>query len=233
MRAVTILVASAVLAGACLPAQTKTAQISPMRQIYVQDQRDRGVSLADDGSPISPSANKGPVQSIDPASMVARDHARRAQVTDLIASGRITTAQDFHDAAFIFQHGDKPEHYLLAHVLAVEAIAKGDADARWIAAATLDRYLQSIGQPQIFGTQFVAKQWSYYLQHRNDADVLAKIKEIQYPNDMTQDPYDSALLSDGVRTVFCVSDLASQRQQVEDMNNNKPLTHTAPSGCSR
>jgi hypothetical protein len=31
---------------------------------------------------------------------------------------------------------------------------KSDLDARWIAAATLDRYLQRIGQPQVFGTQF-------------------------------------------------------------------------------
>jgi hypothetical protein len=30
----------------------------------------------------------------------------------------------------------------------------GRADAGWIAAASLDRYLLSIGQPQIYGTQF-------------------------------------------------------------------------------
>ena len=29
----------------------------------------------------------------------------------------------------------------------------GSAD-KWIAAATLDRYLQSINQPQVFGTQY-------------------------------------------------------------------------------
>jgi len=35
------------------------------------------------------------------------------------------------------------------------AAAKGDQGAAWIAAATLDRYLQSVRQPQIYGTQFL------------------------------------------------------------------------------
>lgn len=204
-----------------------------MRQIYVQDQRDRGVSLADDGTPIPESANKKSAAFLDGESMSKRDDARRAQVRELLASGGLTTAQDLHDAAFVFQHGDKPEHYLLAHILAIEAIAKGDTNALWIAAATLDRYLQSIGQPQVFGTQFLARQWSYYVQHRNDADVLAKLKDLQYPNDMTQDPYNSALLSDLTRAAFCVPDLESQKQQIVNMNDNKPLQHTALPGCSR
>ena len=38
--------------------------------------------------------------------------------------------------------------------LALAAMEKGDAAARWIAAATLDRYLQKVQQPQVFGTQY-------------------------------------------------------------------------------
>ena len=34
------------------------------------------------------------------------------------------------------------------------AIRKGYSDATWMAVATLDRYLQSLKQPQIYGTQF-------------------------------------------------------------------------------
>jgi len=32
-------------------------------------------------------------------------------------------------------------------------MARGRPDAAWLAAATLDRYLQSLGRKQIFGTQ--------------------------------------------------------------------------------
>ncbi len=53
------------------------------------------------------------------------------------------------------QHGDAADDYLLAHILAVEAIVKGDASSKWISAATLDRYLQAIGKSQIFGTQYL------------------------------------------------------------------------------
>jgi hypothetical protein len=34
------------------------------------------------------------------------------------------------------------------------ALSKGDREARWIAAATLDRYLTTVGKAQIYGTQF-------------------------------------------------------------------------------
>jgi hypothetical protein len=37
------------------------------------------------------------------------------------------------------------------------AIGRGDVDARWLAAATLDRFLQRLGQPQVLGTQFSSK----------------------------------------------------------------------------
>ena len=40
----------------------------------------------------------------------------------------------------------------MAHTLAMVAVARGDADARWIGAATLDRYLQAIGRPQVYRT---------------------------------------------------------------------------------
>lgn len=65
----------------------------------------------------------------------------------MLEAGALKTGEDFEDASVIFQHGDNPQDYLLAHVLAMAAMTKGDANARWIAAATLDRYLQSVKQP--------------------------------------------------------------------------------------
>ncbi len=71
----------------------------------------------------------------------------------MLDAGELHSADDFYHAAFIFQHGDEPNDYLLAHVLAMAAQAKGQPQAGWIAMATLDRYLQKIGQAQVLGTQ--------------------------------------------------------------------------------
>lgn len=82
-----------------------------------------------------------------------RDAARRADARQLLESGRVRTGLDFERAAFLFQHGDDPADYLLAHSLAMAAIAKGRETALWIASASMDRYLLATGRPQVFGTQ--------------------------------------------------------------------------------
>jgi len=82
------------------------------------------------------------------------DAERRQQVRSLLNKDALHTGDDFRKAAFVFQHGDDPKDYLLAHTFALVALAKGDRSAAWIATATLDRYLTSIKQPQIYGTQF-------------------------------------------------------------------------------
>lgn len=78
---------------------------------------------------------------------------RIIKVKRLLVGGGIGIGSDYRKAAFILQHGSSEEDFLLAHTLAVVALAKGDAEAVWIAAATLDRYLQSVGKAQIYGTQ--------------------------------------------------------------------------------
>lgn len=72
----------------------------------------------------------------------------------MLTQGEVRTGLDYYNAALIYQHGKTPDDYLLAHVLALDAISLGTKEGRWLAAATLDRYLQSIEKPQIFGTQF-------------------------------------------------------------------------------
>lgn len=132
-----------------------------------------------------------------------RDTERRRIVHQMLDSGALKTGEDFEDASVIFQHGDKPQDYLLAHVLATTAMAKGDANARWIAAATLDRYLQSIKQPQVFGTQY---KWT---------EMKPK------PHGATQAPYDKDLLSDALRRDSCVATYAAQQKNVAAMAQGK------------
>ena len=61
------------------------------------------------------------------------DSARLKRTGELLELDALKAGIDFYRAAFIFQHGDKPEDYLKAHHLAVIAISKG-YDARWISA---------------------------------------------------------------------------------------------------
>ncbi len=81
------------------------------------------------------------------------DRKRRARTAELLKAGALHSADDFYHAAFVYQHGDTPDDFLLAHVLATVSLARGKTEADWIAAATLDRYLTGTNQPQIFGTQ--------------------------------------------------------------------------------
>ena len=120
------------------------------------------------------------------------DAQRRDQTRKLLAAGALQTGKDYEEAAFIFQHGDSPEDYLLANTLATVSVSKGDAGAIWIAAATLDRYLQKINQKQIFGTQYLSGPKGTW----------------------TQEPYDRALISDALRQQFGVPEQAAQARQL-------------------
>ncbi|HEY0627882.1 MAG TPA: hypothetical protein VGD23_00980 [Sphingomicrobium sp.] len=94
------------------------------------------------------------VADIDWAKLDLEDEVRRKRTRALLDAGALRSGDDYFHAAYIFQHGSEPSDYLLAHVLAVAAMKRGREDASWIAAATLDRYLQRIGQPQVLGTQY-------------------------------------------------------------------------------
>lgn len=161
----------------------------------------------------------------------SRDAMRRAEAKSLLAVGELKTAQDFHDAAFIFQHGDQADDFLLAHILAVESIVKGDASSKWIAAATLDRYLQAIGQKQVFGTQYLSKNFLYIVQHKNDPDAMGQPQAQEKGS--TQDPYNPTLVPDALRADFCVPTAAAQGINLSDLNAGKPMTNLIPPGCRR
>ena len=93
-------------------------------------------------------------EEIDWETVSKEDEARRAEVLGYLVEGKITSARALVDASFIFQHGDCPAHYQLANELADKAVQLGSYQARWIYAATLDRYLLSVGKKQKFGTQY-------------------------------------------------------------------------------
>jgi len=151
------------------------APSAEMKAIFDEDQRVRSA------------------EHIDWRAVGATDTERRGQTRKLLAAGALHTGKDFEEAAFVFQHGDSPQDYLLAHTLAMVAVSKGGATAIWIAAATLDRYLEKIGQKQVFGTQF-------------SSDPRSK---------WTQEPYDRELVSDALRRQLGVPPQSVQAEQLK------------------
>ena len=156
---------------------------SEMQRIFEEDQKDRQVGIG----------------KIDWTVVSKSDADRRQSTAKLLKDGKLHTGEDFERAAFIFQHGDTPDDYLLAHTLAMVAVARGRNSALWIAAATLDRYLNSVHQPQIYGTQF----WTR-------------------PNQpTTQEPYNRVLIPDALRRFLDVPSQAMQEEQRKQYDSER------------
>ena len=111
----------------------------------------------------------------DPAFMQRwerEDRERMKRTSELLELNALKAGIDFYRAAFIFQHGDRPEDFLRAHHLAVVSLSKG-YDARWISAATLDRYLHAIGKQPIYGSQYQVNEAGEYIRQPTAAGVVS------------------------------------------------------------
>ena len=128
--------------------------------------------------------------------VVTEDQRRQLEVMGYLQKGELNSANDLYHSAMIFQHGNCPEHFKLANSLAEKAMERGSDGARWLYAATLDRYLMSQGKPQKFGTQFVTVgktgTWELY-----DCDPTTTDEE---------------------RARYKVPSLAVQKQKLEKLN---------------
>lgn len=204
----------------CLAAQTpSTTHNQPeapksIHQLFLDDQEDL------------PSQANGGVSRITEQEFNVRGTARRAQVRAMLERDEAKTWEDFYDAAFLFQHGETADDYLFAQVLAVDAVIKGYDTAKWIAAATLDRYLQLTNKPQVFGTQYPLDSSAPQLAGDPHADRLSG---------RTQAPYNGHLLPDSLRLDFCVPSLAQQKENLATFNAGKRPERTMvdPAGNDR
>jgi hypothetical protein len=170
-----------VLAGQSSFAATPGPAVSnpEMTAIYEADQADRAAGMA----------------KIDWSVVNKRDAERQARTRQLLAEGRLHTGADFLGAAYVFQHSGG-DGFLLAHTLAIIATKKGEPGGLWIAAATLDRYLQQAGHKQIYGTQSTLTNGAW-----------------------TKEPYDRDLISDALRRELGVPDLAAQAVKLAEINS--------------
>jgi hypothetical protein len=171
-------------------------------QLVVQDQWDRGNDMFG-GKPRAASST------IDGKAVSERDDLRHAAAQKLLSEGKVESGREYFFVALLFQHSAKPEELMLAHVLAVTAASKGYVYAKWMAAATLDRYLQSIKQPQVFGTQFLKDEKGGW----------------------TMDPYARQTISDAVRAQWCVVPLAEEEKVLQAYRDGKEGMSTSVADC--
>jgi hypothetical protein len=95
----------------------------------------------------------------------AFDRMRRLRVMRLLEDGAARTARDHFHAALVLQHGDDPLDHKLANELCKKAAELDPTmkEAKWLMAASWDRYLMFLGKPQWYGTQFKIVDGKYYL----------------------------------------------------------------------
>lgn len=152
--------------------------------IYENDQADRKTANID-WSVISP-----------------RDKKRKIRLFEMLDSNLVRTAKDYHHAAMIFQHGGDSISYAMAVKLIKKSLELDSTSTmnKWLFAAATDRYLLSIGESQIYGTQY---------GKRHDDDVW-RLR-----------PLDSTKISDATRIEYGVETLAQQRDKMKRMNLKK------------
>ena len=129
--------------------------------------------------------------------MIRHDAEHRSTVLRLLQNHELKTGLDYERAAMIFQHTPEPDDKLVAHLLATVAVSLGDKDALWISAASLDRYLQESGKPQVFGTQFNG-------------------------SDLSQEPFSRDLIDDEMRRIFGVPPRSEQTRTMK--KHASPIT---------
>jgi hypothetical protein len=177
------------------------ASSAEMKQIFLQDQIDRGNDPYGKPGEPQPKALPG-------AEVRRNDDAREVRVKELLQQGLLRTGIDYFRAALIFQHSGNPDGTLLAHILAEVALSKGEPSGLWLSAATLDRYLTQIKQKQIFGTQFKS---------------LPRSDETK-PYLFVLDDIESSVISDQLRGEFCVKPAAKQEEGIPASAISSDLT---------
>lgn len=125
-----------------------------------------------------------------------RDSLRRIRVHQLLDSNKVVTPKDFENAAMVFQHGKDSTDYGLAVKLMKKSIDLDSIKYKWLFAAATDRYLLSIGKPQIYGTQY-----------QKNGDEAFKLNEI-----------DTTKISDEERIKFGVETLLEQKEKMKRLN---------------
>jgi hypothetical protein len=140
------------------------------------------------------------------------DSKRRERVRQILAAGGAKAGDDYFHAAMVFQHGGTSDDYKQAKELAEKAFELNPAlnPARWLSAAAHDRWLQSLGKPQIYGTQFKKTEGGAW----------------------TLEPIDESAVTDEQRRKLNVPPLAEAKKRLERMNQEDKAKAAPPKSNS-
>lgn len=152
-----------------------------LQEIYDEDQGDRKVA------------------EIDWSVVSVRDSLRQVRVYEMLEEGLVQTAQDYKNAAMVFQHGRDIAASEMAVSLMRKAIELNPEMNKWLLAAAIDRDLMRKGEPQIYGTQY-----------RREHGGPWELYEI-----------DPSKVTDEERREYNVETLAEQQEKVKKMNKKK------------
>ncbi len=155
-----------------------------LKKLYKEDQADRKA------------------EKVDWKLISEKDSLRRKRVYELLKSDKVKTANDYSNAAMIFQHGKDSIAFGMAVKLMKKAVSLDATASKWLLAAAIDRELMSRNQPQIYGTQFVRKG-------KEDPWELYNI--------------DTTKISDEERIAHKVETLAQLKERVK-LLNKKPIS---------
>ncbi len=194
----------------CIPVWAFVSS-SELESMFSEDQNDR-LSYRDDPKP-----DKW-------KTVLKHDEEHRERVRDILKQNKIKTAQDYYHAAMIMQHGSEHKDHMLAHILACAAMKLGSKPAIWLSAASFDRLLLCLNQPQIFGTQLFGIGESNELIKPADTSFLPdSIKtEFNVPKQapvVTSFPSGFDLEEAAIR---CESIVAGEVIEVSDKSNKDP-----------
>ena len=153
MRVSTCLLVVFSLLAAALPAMARNPELAA---IYEADQ----------------AARSKPAE-IDWTVLLPEDRKRRERVMELLRTGEVRAAEDYHHAAMVFQHGESLDDIRLAHALSTIAmsLAPDETRYRWLTAASWDRIMTTQLQPQWYGTQFQSDDTGMFLYPLADGAV--------------------------------------------------------------
>jgi hypothetical protein len=128
------------------------AHSQELKKLYDEDQADRAdFSHADQDKLFA---------------MLKRDRVRRTRVAEIFAKGCLKSAEDYLNAATVFQHGEVPDHFYQAYIWARKAFDMGLARAGQMAANGIDRYLAKSGRKQLYGGEAETESGSGNVEDR-------------------------------------------------------------------
>lgn len=174
---------------------------SKLLGLVIQDQWERGNDMFGNG-------RQHPVPLSDAAMLPSHTILRCRLSRIVVDTEKFVNIDDDGYALIICEHSSLPRDLMFAHLLALTIVEKKNS-GRWWVAATMDRYLNSIQQPQIFGTQF----W----KHGDDP--------------FTMEPYNWDTLTDAERALFCVVPRVQQEAILKHYQQTGVGATTEISGC--